>query len=101
MTLLLAVPGSSPTGPVPAAPPPQALYTHDPRDIGDLADPARMAGCLELVGATGATVLDGRRIDQGGVQLVLPGDVPGRYRIVVVTEDCGPGTGRLLSDRDR
>lgn len=100
--VLVTVPGSNPTRPAPHdSPAPLTLDTRDARDIGELADPVRLAGCLTRVGAPGAMVLDGRRIErQGrvGVRLVLPGEAPGRYRILVVTEDCGLNAGRLLSD---
>lgn len=102
--VLLALPGSNPASQpnIPLSePPPMALDSRDARDLGELADPARMAACLVQVGAGDGRVLEGRRVDwrgRPGVRLVL-GTAPGHYRMLVVSDDCGQGTGRLLDER--
>jgi hypothetical protein len=72
-------------------------------DAGALADPARRAGCLHAA-APGAIppdapLLGGRQVQFGGEQAVLlvlgTGEL-GRFQVVVVDRDCGPGGGRLL-----
>jgi len=72
------------------------------RDYGPLADPGRRAGCLDHVGAAGASVLGARQVSlsgRAGVLLVLATDTPGQMRLLVVSPDCGPGQGEVLSDR--
>ncbi|MHA6797254.1 hypothetical protein ACVGVM_27620 [Pseudonocardia bannensis] len=72
-------------------------------DLGDLADPARRAGCLReiAVPAPEGTVLGGRRVlldGRPGVLLVLPTGILGTFRLIVVDPDCGPDGGILLTD---
>jgi hypothetical protein len=79
-----------------------ALNNVDPKRVGDLADPARRAGCLARVGLPGATVLATRGVSWQGryaVRLLLATPTPARFRSVTVTPDCGPGSGSLLADR--
>jgi hypothetical protein len=82
--------------------PAPALNNVDPKQIGDLADPARRAGCLARVGLPGATVLATRGVSWRGryaVRLLLATSTPAQFRSVTVTPDCGPGSGLLLGDR--
>jgi hypothetical protein len=82
-----------------AAPTTLALHSGDPRALGPLADPVRLAGCLAHIGVAGEAVLDARELVWHGtpaVRLVLPDGAPGRFRMLVVTPDCGPDSGRLL-----
>ena len=76
---------------------PRRLATRDVLDAGELADPARRAGCLRAVGADRsarraaarrpAWSLDGRP----GVLLVLAtGPLGGLHGVVVVDPGCGP-----------
>jgi hypothetical protein len=75
-------------------------------DLGDLADPARRAGCLRAVAPPGvppeAPLLGGRDVvvaGHDGVLLLLAGDGPGRLHVVVVEPGCGPEGGVLLGTR--
>ncbi len=75
-------------------------------DVGDLADPARRAGCLRAVAAPGiapgAPLLGGRDVVLGGrdgVLLLLATGERGRIHVVVVAPGCGPGGGTLLGAR--
>lgn len=72
-------------------------------DVGDLADPARRAGCLRAVAPPGvspdALLLGGRDVvvdGRDGVLLLLAGGGPGRLQVVVVEPGCGPDGGVLL-----
>lgn len=72
-------------------------------DAGDLADPARRAGCLRAVEAPGvapdALLLGGRRVEldgRAGVLLVLATGERGVFHTVVVDPGCGPDGGTLL-----
>jgi hypothetical protein len=74
-------------------------------DVGDLADPARRAGCLRAVDAgvpPEAPLFGGRDVvlhGQTGVLLLLGGGGPGRLHVVVVAPGCGPDGGTLLGAR--
>lgn len=75
-------------------------------EAGDLADPARRAGCLRAVAPPGVTpdaqLLGGRDVVLGGrdgVLLLLGAGAPGRLHIVVVAPGCGPDGGELLDTR--
>jgi hypothetical protein len=75
-------------------------------DVGDLADPARRAGCLRAVAPPGvppdALLLGGRDLvvaGRDGVLLLLAGGGPGRLHVVVVEPGCGPEGGVLLGIR--
>jgi hypothetical protein len=72
-------------------------------DVGDLADPARRAGCLRAVAPPGippdGALLGGRRVEFDGrpaVLLVLAGGELGRLHIAIVNPECGPAGGTLL-----
>jgi hypothetical protein len=72
-------------------------------DVGELADPARRAGCLRAVAPPGvspdAVLLGGRDVvvdGRDGVLLLLAGGGPGRLQVVVVEPGCGPDGGVLL-----
>lgn len=72
-------------------------------DVGELADPARRAGCLRAVAPPGvspdALLLGGRDVvvdGRDGVLLLLAGGGPGRLQVVVVEPGCGPDGGVLL-----
>ena len=89
----------------PAAPTTQALTSKDlpvgGQDYGPLADPARRAGCLARAGAAELSVLGARQVSWSGrpaVLLVLPTEVPGQLRMLVVSPDCGPGGAEVLAD---
>jgi hypothetical protein len=71
-------------------------------DVGELADPARRAGCLSAVAPPGvapdAPLLGGRDVvldGRDGVLLLLAGGERGRLHVVVVAPGCGPGGGVL------
>jgi hypothetical protein len=71
-------------------------------DVGELADPARRAACLQSVApaAAGDRLLGGRRVvldGRAGVLLVLATGTRGELRIVTVDPGCGPGGGTLLA----
>jgi hypothetical protein len=75
-------------------------------DAGDLADPARRAGCLRAVAPSGvapdAQLLGGRDVVLGGrdgVLLLLAAGERGRLHVIVVDPGCGPGGGVLLDAR--
>ncbi|MGE0295948.1 hypothetical protein [Pseudonocardia sp.] len=70
-------------------------------DVGPLADPARLAGCLRAAGVRDALPLGGRPVlleDRPGILLVFPAGAPGRLRIVVVDPACGPDGAIVLAD---
>jgi hypothetical protein len=78
------------------------LGVRDDFDVGDLADPARRAGCLGAV-APGvppdAPLLGGRDVvldGHAGVLMLLGGGEVGRLHVVVVAPGCGPDGGALL-----
>jgi hypothetical protein len=72
------------------------------RDLGPLAEPGRLPGCLAANGVPSGTdplgameiTVDGSR----GVLLVLPTGQIGRFRLLMVGDDCAPGTPSLLAD---
>jgi len=75
-------------------------------DVGDLADPARRAGCLRAVAPPGVApdslLLGGRDVVLGGrdgVLLLLAVGERGHLHIVVVAPGCGPEGGTLLAAR--
>jgi hypothetical protein len=78
----------------------QALAHHD---MGPLSEPGRLRGCLAANGVPdtadplGAMEVDtdGRR----GVMLVFPSGRIAQFRVLVVGEDCAPGTPALLTDQ--
>jgi hypothetical protein len=70
---------------------------------GPLVDPRWARACLRAAGAaTPEAPLLGSRphtvAGQPGVLLVLGTGRAGRYRLVVVPADCGPGTARVLAE---
>ncbi|MBP2364852.1 hypothetical protein [Pseudonocardia parietis] len=70
---------------------------------GPAVDPGWVRSCLTVAGATdpAAPLLASRPYPvagEPGVLLVLGTPQAGRYRLVVVPPDCGPGTARLLAD---
>lgn len=74
-------------------------------DAGELADPARRAGCLRSAAAPGldpgAALLGGRGIEfegRPGILLLFGTGELGRFRVVVVNQECGPAGGTLLAD---
>jgi hypothetical protein len=83
-----------------------ALAVQGDVDVGDLADPARRAGCLRSVAAPGvapdAPLLGGRDVvldGRTGVLLLMATGEGGRLHIVVVAPGCGPEGGVLLDAR--
>jgi hypothetical protein len=75
-------------------------------DVGDLADPARRAGCLRALAPPGvapdAPLLGGRDVVLGGrrgVLLLMAAGERGRLHLVVVAPGCGPDGGELLDAR--
>ncbi|WP_337830947.1 hypothetical protein [Pseudonocardia sp. TMWB2A] len=71
--------------------------------VGALDDPARVRACLSAAGdpRPDAPFLTARPHSVDGrpaVLLVLGGPERGRYRLVVVPPDCGPGTARVLAE---
>ena len=100
-----AAPGQAAAPVSPDAPAAQALTSKDlpvgGQDYGPLADPARRAGCLARAGAPGLSVLGARQVSWSGrpaVLLVLPTEVPGQLRMLVVAPDCGPDRAEVLAD---
>ncbi|HTF55611.1 MAG TPA: hypothetical protein VK735_49890 [Pseudonocardia sp.] len=98
-------PEHAPFPATPGAPTVQALTSKDlpvgGQDYGPLADPARRAGCLARAGATGLSVLGARQVNWSGrpaVLLVLPTEVLGQLRMLVVSPDCGPDRAEVLAD---
>jgi hypothetical protein len=70
-------------------------------DVGPLADPARLAGCLRAADVPDAVPLGGRPVlidDRPGILLVLPTGTLGHLRIVVVDPGCGPDAATVLAD---
>jgi hypothetical protein len=74
-------------------------------DAGELADPARRAGCLRSVALPGldpdAQLIGARGVEfegQPGILLVLASGRLGTFRVVVVDPACGPEGGTLLAD---
>lgn len=71
--------------------------------VGALDDPARVRACLAAAGAArpDAPFLAARPHAVDGrpaVLLVLGAPERGRYRLVVVPPDCGPGSARVLAE---
>ncbi len=71
--------------------------------VGALDDPARVRACLTAAGdpRPDAPFLTARPHSVDGhpaVLLVLGGPERGRYRLVAVPPDCGPGTARVLAE---
>lgn len=71
--------------------------------VGALDDPARVRACLTAAGAArpDAAFLAARPHTVDGrpaVLLVLGAPERGRYRLVVVPPDCGPGSARVLAE---
>ncbi len=71
--------------------------------VGALDDPARVRACLSAAGdpRPDAPFLTARPHSVDGrpaVLLVLGGPERGRYRLVAVPPDCGPGTARVLAE---
>jgi hypothetical protein len=83
---------SHPSGPEPLSLTRGQLLAAPPtgRDLGPLAAPAALSGCLARFGSTPQpvaarqVVLDGR----AGILLVLPTEMPGRLRLLVVDPRC-------------
>lgn len=73
-------------------------------DYGPLGGPGQLAACLAANGVPAAAeplgvrevTLDGRP----GVLIALPAGQLGRFRLLVVGPDCGPGNPSLLADQN-
>ncbi|WP_243790613.1 hypothetical protein [Saccharopolyspora gloriosae] len=68
---------------------------------GALADPAQLIGCLQANGVTSGNPLGAREVTingEPGRALVLPGGGIGRFRILIVGQDCGPDSPATISD---
>ena len=83
-----------------------ALGVQGDFDVGELADPARRAGCLRTVAPPGvapeAPLLGGRDVvldGRDGVLLLMAAGERGRLHLVVVAPGCGPEGGVLLDAR--
>ncbi|MGW5642900.1 hypothetical protein ACWEV3_24280 [Saccharopolyspora sp. NPDC003752] len=66
-----------------------------------LADPQRLIGCLQANGVTGGKPLGAREITLNGNPaqlLILPGGGLGKFRLLAVGPDCGPGNPAKISD---
>jgi len=105
--------GELPSATLPQDPPPLALRgqsTLEPaqlaevlgsRQYGTLSDPERLLGCLQANGVTSGNPLGAREVTINGEParlLVLPGGGLGRFRLLVVGPDCGPGNPATISD---
>jgi hypothetical protein len=77
-----------------------ALLTQPP-DLAALAAPQRLASCLSGLGYPTSTSPLGARplavIGRPGVLVLLPGDMPGRIRAVVVGPNCNSADTGLLA----
>ncbi|GAA3364415.1 hypothetical protein [Saccharopolyspora gregorii] len=68
---------------------------------GELTDPARLLGCLQANGVTSGNPLGAREVTIDGRParaLVLQGGGIGRFRILIVGQDCGPNRPATISD---
>ncbi|MCX2731296.1 hypothetical protein OOZ19_13705 [Saccharopolyspora sp. NFXS83] len=68
---------------------------------GALADPAQLLGCLQANGVNSGNPLGAREVTIDGEParaLVLQGGGIGRFRILVVGQDCGPDRPATISD---
>ncbi|MCI2423586.1 hypothetical protein MOQ72_39895 [Saccharopolyspora sp. K220] len=66
-----------------------------------LADPQRLIGCLQANGINGGKPLGAREITLNGRPaqlLVLPGGGLGKFRLLAVGPECGPGNPATISD---
>ncbi|RJQ83353.1 hypothetical protein D5S17_00275 [Pseudonocardiaceae bacterium YIM PH 21723] len=79
-----------------SAVPAGVLGVTDPGPVQD-----KLTGCLEANNASGKPLGTRQAVLDGGkraVILILPGGTAGRYRVLVVGPDCGPGTSDTISD---
>ncbi|MEU6128794.1 hypothetical protein ABZ805_06420 [Saccharopolyspora sp. NPDC047091] len=68
---------------------------------GELTDPARLLGCLQANGVTSGNPLGARDVTIDGKParaLVLPGGGIGKFRILIVGQECGPNQAATISD---
>ncbi|GAB2653950.1 hypothetical protein GCM10027271_10420 [Saccharopolyspora gloriosae] len=68
---------------------------------GALADPEQLLGCLQANGVSSGNPLGAREVTIDGEParaLVLQGGGIGRFRILVVGQDCGPDRPATISD---
>ncbi|MBB5154309.1 hypothetical protein [Saccharopolyspora phatthalungensis] len=68
---------------------------------GALADPKRLIGCLQANGVNGGKPLGARAITLDGQPaqlLILPGGGLGKFRLLAVGPECGPGNPAKISD---
>ncbi|QUH06518.1 hypothetical protein HUO13_37130 [Saccharopolyspora erythraea] len=66
-----------------------------------LADPAKLVGCLQANGVQGSNPLGAREVTLDGRPaqlLILSSGEIGRFRLLTVGTDCGPGNPATLSD---
>ncbi|MFR9730585.1 hypothetical protein ACL03H_15280 [Saccharopolyspora sp. MS10] len=112
LTTTLGSGGSEQAAPRPGSPPPLALRgdTLPPDQLGEalnseqygaLSDPARLLGCLQANGITSGNPLGAREVTIDGAParaLILPGGGIGKFRVLVVGQDCGPGQPATISD---
>jgi hypothetical protein len=66
-----------------------------------LADPQQLIGCLQANGVNGGKPLGAREITFNGRPaqlLVLPGGGIGKFRLLAVGSECGPGNPATISD---
>ena len=99
--------GQAITSPVQSGPsqqpgpaPTLALKRPDQDREGGPVGGAKVGACLARFGLLDQTVLAARRLSWHGrpaIQIVLATPVLGRFHVVTVSPDCGPGSGRLLA----
>lgn len=69
--------------------------------LGALADPERLLGCLRANGVDGGTPIGARSVTLDGTPaqlLILPSGTIGQFRLLTVGVDCGPGNPATISD---
>lgn len=69
--------------------------------VSTLADPQQLIGCLQANGVRGGKPMGAREITLNGRPaqlLILPGGGLGKFRLLAVGADCGPGNPSTVSD---
>ncbi|GAA2821986.1 hypothetical protein [Saccharopolyspora taberi] len=72
-----------------------------PQYISSLADPKQLVGCLQANGVRSGNPMGAREVTldgKPGQLLILQGGGIGRFRLLTVGPDCGPGNPAVMSD---
>lgn len=102
-------PSGSPSGPPPLAlqggeatlTPGQFSEVMRSDQLGALAEPERLLGCLQANGVDSDTPIGARSVTLDGTPaqlLILPAGTIGQFRLLTVGVDCGPGNPATISD---